>query len=290
MKAAQFEYHAPTSTEEAASVLNEHGDEAKVLAGGQSLVPILALRLARFAHLVDLNHVPELAGISASAGGLRIGAMTRQSAAEHSSEVARTAPLLSRALPFVGHFQIRNRGTVGGSIAHADPSSELPAVASALGAEMEATSIRGSRRIPATAFFSSLWETTLEPDEVLVALHFPEWPSHSGWGFEELTWRLGDFAIAGAACALSLDPDQRVSQIAIALMGMGPTPLRAEAAEAAAHGSSASELDLPVIGEMALQGTRPVGDVHATADYRRRVLPAIVRRVVRQAVEEATDG
>jgi carbon-monoxide dehydrogenase medium subunit len=216
--------------------------------------------------------------------------MTRQASAEHSQVVARAAPLLARALPFVGHFQIRNRGTVGGSIAHGDPASEIPAVVTALGAELEARSLSGTRRIPVDEFFSSVWETALEPDELLVGVHLPLWPGRSGFGFEELTWRHGDFPIAGALCALTLDAGQRVARARIALMGMGATPVRAAATEAALAGTSADAVDLESLGPLAVEATSPVDDVHASAAYRRSVCGAMVRRVVARAIEEARGG
>lgn len=290
MKAAQFDYHAPNTVDEAVSLLSEHADEAKALAGGQSLVPMLALRLARFRYLVDLNEIAELAGIEASNGTLRIGAMTRQATAEHSELVADAAPLLARALPFVGHFQIRNRGTIGGSVAHGDPASEVPTVVTALGGELEARSSAGSRRIPVDDFFSSVWETALEPDELLLAVHLPRWTGRSGFGFEELAWRLGDFAIVGAACALSVDDDDQITRAGIALMGMGATPVRAAAAESALVGQRADEVDTHAVGALALEGASPVDDVHASADYRRRVCSGIVGRVVAEALEEARRG
>lgn len=290
MKAARFDYHAPATTDEAVSLLHEHGDQCKALAGGQSLVPILALRLARFGSLVDLNNIPSLAGIDLTDGALRIGAMTRQSSAEHSPVLARAAPLLARALPFVGHFQIRNRGTVGGSIAHGDPASEIPAVVTALAGELEARSVRGTRRIPVDEFFSSVWETALEPDELLVAVHLPSWPDRSGFGFEELAWRRGDFSIAGALCALTLGEGDRVVRARIALMGMGATPVRAPAAEAALAGTGADAVDLESLGALAVEATSPVDDVHASAAYRRRVCAAMVRRVIALAIEEARGG
>lgn len=290
MKAARFDYHTPTTTEEAVSLLHEHGDDCKALAGGQSLVPMMALRLARFGSLVDLNNIPSLAGIEVTDGALRIGAMTRQSSAEHSEILARAAPLLARALPFVGHFQIRNRGTVGGSIAHGDPASEIPAVVTALDGELEARSVSGTRRIPVDEFFSSVWETALEPDELLVAVHLPRWPDRSGFGFEELAWRRGDFPIAGALCALTLDAGDRVASARIVLMGMGATPIRAAATEAALAGTSADAADLEGLGALAVEATSPVDDVHASAAYRRRVCAPIVRRVIAQAIEEARSG
>src|SRR5665213_491031 len=172
MKPAPFEYHAPETIDEVLALLVEHGDEAKVLAGGQSLVPMLALRLTRFEHLVDLNRVGELSGFSRENGALVVRAATRQRVMERDAEIASVVPLLARATPLIGHFQIRNRGTVGGSLAHADSASEYPAVALALGAEFEAHSTRGVRRIAAREFFVSRWETALEEDEILARVRF----------------------------------------------------------------------------------------------------------------------
>ena len=214
-------------------MFGEYGDEAKVLAGGQSLVPLLALRLTRFEHLVDLNGVAALRGIEREDGSLRVGAMVRQAEAEHSDDVATSVPLLHRALPHIGHFQIRNRGTVGGSTAHADPASELPAVASALDAEMEVTGPTGVRTIAARDFFQSMWTTALEPDEILTAIRYPVWESRCGFAVEEFARRSGDFAIAGVACGVALTPHGTIARAAIALFGMGTTPLRADAAESA---------------------------------------------------------
>src|SRR3954465_2627408 len=197
MKPAPFEYHAPTTVDEVVGLLAEHGDEAKVLAGGQSLVPMLALRLTRFEHIVDLNRVDDLRGVSRTNGTLTVKAMTTQRTVEHDAAAGEGVPLLAQAIPLIGHFQIRNRGTVGGSIAHADPASELPAVALALDAELEIASQRGNRRVPASDFFLGTWTTSVGEDEILAAVHFPVWEGNSGFAVEELARRSGDFALAG---------------------------------------------------------------------------------------------
>ena len=212
MKPAPFRLHRPTTVAEATAVFAEFGDEAKVLAGGQSLVPLLALRLTRFEHLVDLNGVTELRGIEREDGALRVGAMVRQAEAEHSDDVAASAPLLHRAVPYIGHFQIRNRGTVGGSTVHADPASELPAVAMALDAEMEVTGRTGVRTIAARDFFQSMWTTAVEVDEILTAIRYPVWESRCGFAVEEFARRSGDFAIAGVACGVALAPQGTIAR------------------------------------------------------------------------------
>ncbi len=282
MKPSSFNYHAPTRVEEATALLAEHGDGAKVLAGGQSLVPMLSLRLASFEHLVDLNKVEGLSAIERVNGHLRVGAIVRQAVAEHSADVAASVPLLSKALPHIGHFQIRNRGTVGGSIAHADPASELPAVALALDATIEAAGPGGTRKIAAADFFVSTWQTALADDEILSAVEFPVWGPGSGFAVEELTRRHGDFALAGAVVGVQVSGDT-VTKATIGLFGVGPTPLRASAAEAALlSGADAAEA-----GKVAASHISPVDDIHASGAYRTQVTAVIVRRAIEAALKEA---
>jgi len=288
VKPAPFEYHAPTTVTEAVALLAEHADEAKALAGGQSLVPMLALRLTRFAHLVDLNRVAELDGLSRDDGTLVIGAMTRQRAVERDATVAASVPLLAEAVPFIGHTQIRNRGTVGGSIAHADPASELPAVALALGAEMEVASASERRSVPAASFFEGTWTTCLADDELLVSVRVPVWDGRCGFAFEEVARRSGDFALAGVAAAVELDGDGAVTRGALGLLGMGSTPLRATAAEEALVGRAPTEPDLDEVAQLAVADLDPPDDIHATSSYRRRVGAHLVRRTLARAVAEAS--
>ena len=282
MKPSSFSYHAPTRVEEATALLAEHGDGAKVLAGGQSLVPMLSLRLAAFEHLVDLNKVAGLSSIERSNGHLRVGAIVRQATAEHSPDVAAAAPLLARALPHIGHFQIRNRGTVGGSIAHADPASELPAVALALDATIEAAGPGGTRTIAASDFFVSTWQTALADDEILSAVQFPVWGPGSGFAVEELTRRHGDFALVGAVVGVQVS-GASVTKASIGLFGVGPTPLRAADAEAALL----SGVDAAEAGRIAATGISPVDDIHASGAYRTHVTAVIVRRAIEAALKEA---
>ena len=287
MKPAPFEYHAPSKVADAVGLLSEHGDDAKALAGGQSLVPMLALRLARFDHLVDLGRIDELRGVERANGVLRVTAMTPQADAERDPTVAETVPLLARALPLIGHFQIRNRGTIGGSVAHADPASELPAVAVALGAEMEVSSRSGTRTIAADDFFVGTWTTALAPDDLLTAVRFPAWSGRVGFAIEEVTRRSGDFALAGVACAVALDPDDVIERVGLALLGMGPTPVRARAAESALSGASPSDDDVGEIAELAVADTSPVDDVHASGAYRKKVGAHLVRLALDRALAEA---
>jgi aerobic carbon-monoxide dehydrogenase medium subunit len=283
VKPAPFEMHSPEQVSEALDLLAEHGDDAKVLAGGQSLVPMLALRLTRFGHLVDLNRVGELTGLDLNGTELRVGAMTRHSAVERSEEVAAAVPLLSRATAKVGHFQIRNRGTVGGSIAHADPAAEQPAVCLALDAVMEVSSTTGTREIPAASFFEGTWATTMELDELLTGVRFPVWSGRTGFAVEELSRRSGDFALVGVTCGVGLGDAGEVQRAAVALFGVGPTPVRAPAAEEAlVSGSGTAEA-----GAAAAADLEPGDDLHASGAYRKRVAAVLVERALDRALEEA---
>src|ERR1700694_1242907 len=238
MKPPPFVYHRPGTLDEALDLLGEYGDEAKVLAGGQSLLPLLSLRLAHPAHLVDINRIDgKLSQVAQQDGGLPIGALVRQRAAESSPVVRAGCPLLAEALPLIGHTQIRNRGTVCGSLAHADPASELPAVALALDAQMVAQSrARGTRVIAADAFFRGYLTTALEPDELLMEFRMAAWPAGMGWSFQEVARRHGDFALVGVAAALRLDMAGTCQDVRLAAIGAGPGPLRGRAAEAALRG------------------------------------------------------
>lgn len=285
MKPAPFEMHLPTSVSEVVALLDEHGDAAKPIAGGQSLVPMMSLRLAAFEHLIDLNGVSELNQVSVHGDSLRIGAMVRQSTAEHDPQVVKSAPLVAKAIPHIGHFQIRNRGTVGGSIAHADPSSELPAVALALDATIEAVGPNGSREIAAKDFFVSTWETSLVDGEILTGVRFPIWSGKCGFVVEEVARRHGDFALVGVAAAVQVD-GSKVTKAAIALFGVGGTPVRASEAEQALIAGGATA-DLDAVGKLAAMNLAPSDDVHASGDYRKSVAATIVARAIAKALKEA---
>jgi carbon-monoxide dehydrogenase medium subunit len=291
VKPSAFDYHRPSTAAEAVSMLGELGDGAKLLAGGQSLVPLLSLRLAAFEHLVDIGRIPELRGIERHNGSVRIGAATTQAEVERSTLIAQGAPLLARATPLIGHFQIRNRGTIGGSLAHADPAAEYPAVALALEAEFEVLSTGGTRIVPAAEFFSGLWSTELGDDELLTAITVPVWEGRCGFAAREFARRHGDFAIAGAVVALEIGDDDRVRRCRIGLLGLGATPERAAAAEAALEGMPVDEVDAAEIGRLAVAGLESIpSDLHGPADYRRRVGAVVVAKAWRAAREEARDG
>jgi aerobic carbon-monoxide dehydrogenase medium subunit len=284
MKAALFDLHQPGTLDDALDLLAEHGDGAKALAGGQSLVPMLALRLARFENLIDLNEIDDLTGIDRVDGELRLGAMTRHRSVERDPTVGALVPLLARATKRVGHWQIRNRGTLGGSVAHADPAAEQPAVCLALDAIMEVGSRRGRRQIAATDFFQGTWATALDADELLLALRFPVWERPCGFGIEELARRNGDFALAGVVCGVGLDGERsRVEKAAISLFGVGTTPVRAFEAEAALLAGAPSE----DVARACTAAIDPSDDLHASGAYRRRVAGVLVKRAITSALEEA---
>lgn len=287
MKPAPFDYHAPRSLSDAVELLAEL-DDAKVIAGGQSLAPLLNMRLAVFSALVDLRHVEEIRGIERRGDVLRVGAGTTQATIERSAEVASAVPLLAQATPLIGHFQIRNRGTIGGSIAHADPAAEYPAVALALDAELEVASAKGSRVVPAAEFFDGLWTTTMADDEILTAIRFPIWDGRCGFAVEEVARRHGDFAVAGACLAVQLGDDGVVRRCRIGLFGLGSTPERATGAEAWAEGSAVGDVDAGRLGEMAVAGLTSIPeDLNGSAEYRSRVGAVAVARAWERAIEEA---
>lgn len=284
MKPAPFDYVAPRSLDEALAILVERGDEAKVLAGGQSLVPLLNMRLARPGLLVDLNRLPGLDYVRTDDGGIAIGALTRQRAIER-SEIARSrAPLLVAATGYIGHPAIRNRGTVGGSLAHGDPVSELPCVAVALDATITATSQSGDRAIPAADFFQSVFTTALEPTEILTGVRIPGLPDRTGWGFEELARRHGDFAIIGVAVVLSLRPDGAIAAARLAYAGGGDRPTRAPRAEAALVGQQPTAESFAAAAQIASEEIDPPSDMHGSADYRRTIAVVLTRRALEAAL------
>ncbi|WP_067693596.1 FAD binding domain-containing protein [Nocardia jejuensis] len=288
MKPAAFDYHVPETAEAAVNLLAELGEEAKFIAGGQSLVPMLALRLAVFEHLIDLRAVTGLRGIEVRGDAVWIGASTTHAQVGRSEEVRRRIPLLARATPLIGHFQIRNRGTIGGAIAHADAAGEYPAVALALDADLEALSPRGRRVIAATDFFTGMWSTALAADELLTGIVFPGWPGRSGFAIEEFARRSGDFALAGAVIAVRLDADSRIDRCAIVVFGLGPTPVRATATEAELLGCAVSEVDAEEVGRSATADLESIpADLHGSAEYRRRVGSVMTTRAWLRAVREA---
>lgn len=289
MKPAPFDYFAPTTAAEAAALLHDLGDEARPLAGGQSLVPLMALRLSRPAHLVDLNGVDEIGGLEAAPdGGLAIGALVRQRAAERSPVVAGRCPLLAEALPFLAHPAIRTRGTIGGSVAHADPAAELPAVCAALDAQIVARSVKGERVLPAADFFVSHFTTALAPDEILTSVRIPPAAPRTGWAFDEVSRRHGDFALVAAAAMVRLDGGV-IAEARLAFAGVAGTPVRAAAAEARLVGERPDDKLFEAAAADAAAGLDPPDDLHATSRYRCHVAALLTRRLLARAAERAEE-
>jgi len=288
VKPAPFEYFDPTTLPEALALLDQYGDEGKVLAGGQSLLPLLYLRLAQPRYLVDVNRVAGLADVRVEDDTLCIGALARQRAVERSPLVRAGWPLVAEAIHLVGHSQIRNRGTFGGSVAHADPSAELPAVVALLDGTMRAASAGGERTLGADEFFLTYLTTALDPTELLVEVRLPAPPRDSGWAFLEVSRRQGDFALVGVGCLLALEADGRhVREARLAFTGVGGTPLRAREAEAALAGELALPAAFAHAGELAQAAAEPDADIHASAEYRRHLVGVLARRGLALALERA---
>jgi carbon-monoxide dehydrogenase medium subunit len=294
MKPAPFEYYAATSTDEALAYMARLGYDAKALAGGQSLIPTMNFRLAQPRVLVDLNPVSELFYIRPEAsGGLLIGAMTRASQLERDSLVAERAPLVREALPHIAHPQIRNRSTIGGSLAHADPAAELPAVALALDARLHIRGDQGERWVSADAFFVGMFTTEIEPHELLVEIALPPMPSRTGWSFQEVARRHGDYALVGVAATVTLDEQRRCRQARLVFLSVGEMPMAAFQAVGLLQGQVYSpDLAAAAAETAAGRDIDPGSDIHASAAYRRHLAKVLTRRALTQAFERAaaTDG
>jgi carbon-monoxide dehydrogenase medium subunit len=288
MKPAPFEYVCPRTLDEALSVLAEHGPDAKPLAGGQSLIPALNFRLATPSLLVDLNGLDELSYIEDGAGGLRIGGMTRQRAVERSALVRSRFPLVTETMPHIAHPAIRNRGTIGGSLAHADPAAELPAVMVALNATIALRSKSGDRAVPASDFFVGLFSTALQPGELLTQIRIPPARERSGFAFLEISRRHGDFALAGVAAAVELDEAGRCAGARIALFSVGDRPMPADQANRMLVGQVPSVEVIRAAAEAAAtRDIDPPGDIHASARYRRQLANVLTRRALERAFQRA---
>lgn len=287
MRPAPFEYFAPRSVEEALDLLARHGEDAKLLAGGQSLVPMMNMRLVRPAAVIDLNRVASLDATRADAGRLRLGALVRQHALEHDARIGAAVPLLADAAPLIGHLPTRARGTIGGSLAHADPAAELPACMIALDAVFHLRSVRAARTVPARDFFRGLLATALGADELLVEIDLPEWPGpRVGHGFAEVARRHGDFALVGACAVLALDGAGACRHVRLVFFGAGDVPHLARAT-AGLIGEVPVAARLADVGRAAADEIDARADLHATAAYRRRVAAGLAIRVLTAAVARA---
>jgi carbon-monoxide dehydrogenase medium subunit len=281
MKPPPFDYHRAASIEEAVALLGRL-ENAKLLAGGQSLMPMLNLRYLYPDHLIDLNRIPALAGISVADGKLRIGAMTRQRAIELSAEVAHAAPIIPYSLKLVGHRQTRNRGTIGGSLCHLDPSAELPTLALLYDAVIEIAGPAGRRKVEMKKFMAGYMTPAIEPGELVTSVEFPLWPEGHSYGFQEYARRHGDFAIASAAVLMQTDSDGRIARLAIAIGGVEAVPLRLTAAETMLTGQKPEPALFAAAAEHCAK-LEALTDVHAGPDYRRSVAGAMVRRALEAA-------
>ena len=291
MKPPPFAYAAPDTVEEAVGLLTEHADaEPRVLAGGQSLIPLMNFRLAKPGYLVDLRNVAGLSGIRRDGDVLVIGAMTRMAEVERSPEVAVAAPLVTEAVGLVAHAPVRNSGTVGGSLAHADPAAELPAVALALDADLVAAGPGGTRVIPAAEFFTGPYSTALAADEILTEIRLPVWPG--GHAFTEFSRVHANFAVVAVAALVELDGNgdgggDRIRHAALALAGVAPTPVRATAAERALAGAPADAATIRAASDAAATSLSPAGDLHASPETRRGLARTYLRRGIELAVARA---
>ena len=287
MKSAPFEYTRARSIGEACELLARHGEDAKLLAGGQSLVPMMAMRLLRPAWLIDISEIDSLQGIVVEKDRARTAACARQASVERDDALAATVPLLRQALAWVGHVQTRNRGTVGGSLAHADPSAELPLVAQVLEARMHMRSARGTRTAEAKAFFTGAMSTALRPDECLEEVEWPAWSGRVGSAFAELSIRHGDFAIVAAAAQVALDGAGRCTRAAFGLAGVGGVPLVFQELAAKLLNSKLEDQLILDAAKAAAAETRPGSDLHASAEYRRHLAGVLLKKVLTDARGEA---
>ena len=287
MKPPIFDYVTAESREHALAVLRSHGDDAKVLAGGQSLVPLMSFRLAKPAVLLDINRLEGLDSIEASDGSMRIGALTRQCELLTHPLIAEHCPLVRAAAEFIGHPAIRNRGTVGGSVAHADPAAELPVLLQILDAGIELCAAGSQRTVPADDFFMGLLMTGMNPDELLTGISFPLPGKGSGWGFHEVARRHGDFALVAAAALITLDDRGAVAGAAVALGGIGDRPVRVLAAEETLKGNRPTPETIQAASHEVDGAVTPVGDIHASEAYRAHLGQVLTKRAVHDAVERA---
>ena len=292
MKPPPFDYLNPASLEEALSVKAQHGEDAKVLAGGQSLIPTMNYRLVQPSILVDLNDLPELDHIHIEEdGSLHIGAMTRQRRVEFDSAVEEISPLLHETIPFLAHPQIRNRGTIGGSLIHADPASELPVIALATGAQFRVQSVQGERWIPVENFFLGMFMTDLQPDEILVEISIPPMPSHTGWSFMEVSRRKGDYAMMGVAALVTSDTTGKCDDARLVYLNAGDGPVDARKAATLLKGEKFSETSIEAVAKEASENEiDPFGSVHATVEYQRHLAYVLTQRALIQAFERADEA
>lgn len=288
MKPAPFEYHVPDSLEQALSLINEHADEAKFLAGGQSLVPAMNFRVVQPTVLIDLNRISELSFIREEGETICIGAMARERHLEFDASIEKRAPLLHEAVPFIAHPQIRNRGTIGGSIVNADPAAELPVLMLALNAKLKAKNISSERWIEAKDFFAGMFTTSLTPNEILVEIELPFMPSHSGWSFMEVAPRAGDYAMMGVAALVTLDENGKCKTAKLVYLNAGDGPVEAKEAAKLLEGEPLNDKLIDSAAAMASeQEINPYGNMHASVDFQRHLANVLTKNTLKQAIQRA---
>jgi carbon-monoxide dehydrogenase medium subunit len=282
MKPPRFDYASPTSLAEAVGLLAARGGGAKPIAGGQSLMPLLAFRLAAPEILVDLKRVPGLDRIDIGPAGVTLGARVRWVDIEKDGRLATAHPLLAEAIRHVAHYQIRNRGTVGGSVAHADPAAEMPGIVAACDGEIVAVGPKGERRIAAADFFVGPLQTTLAPGEIITAIHLPAWPEGRRWGFLEFSRRKGDFAMAGVAVFYDPDASGKATNTHVGVIGMGDKPRRLPKTEAALDSRTVDAVTIEAAAKTASAEVEPSGDIHAGPEYRRALGGTLLERALQK--------
>lgn len=291
MKPAQFEYHAPDSLAQALDLMSQYTDEAKILAGGQSLVPAMNFRVVQPGVLIDLNRVAELSYVLEDDNVLRIGAMTRERQLEFNPLISSWAPLLTEAAPFIAHPQIRNRGTIGGSIVNADPAAELPVLMLALGARLKAKNSSNEHWIDAQDFFIGMFTTALEPDEILVEIELQASPPRTGWSFMEVAPRAGDYALMGVAALVTLDENGKCQRARLVYLNAGEGPVEAKEATKLIEGETLND---PLIEEVAATASgediHPFGNIHASAEFQRHLANVLTKRALKQSMQRAAES
>jgi CO/xanthine dehydrogenase FAD-binding subunit len=290
MKPAPFEYFVPDSIERALDLLGEHGDDAKILAGGQSLVPAMNFRVQQPGVLIDLNRVPELSYIIEVDNTIRIGAMARERQLEFDDLVARRTPLLHETVPFIAHPQIRNRGTIGGSLVNADPAAELPVLMLALNARLKARKTSGERWIDAQDFFVGMFTTALEADEILVEIELPVMAARTGWSFMEVAPRAGDYALMGVATLVSLDEDGKCTEAKLVYLNAGDGPMDAKEAANSLAGEMLNDNLIKSAAKHASENeVTPYGNVHASPEFQRHLANALTKKALKRALKRAKE-
>jgi aerobic carbon-monoxide dehydrogenase medium subunit len=287
---AAFEYHAPSTIGEATALLAKLGEDAKVLSGGQSLIPLMKLRLANPAHLIDINGIPGLSGIREADGFLRIGALTRESELEESEVVRSRYPLLHDTSKVIADPLVRNLATVGGNLAHGDPANDHPATMLALGAEVVAVGPKGERRVPVASFFTGPFETSLKPDEILTEIRVPAPRARSGGAYLKLERKVGDFATAAVAVQVTLGANGSCDQVGIGLSNVALTPIKATKAEASLKGKAPDEAAIKRAAELAAEAAEPSADLRGSVEYKTDLVRILTARALRKAVERARGG